>query len=48
MKPADIDPDLLSRWEGAVAFRLFADQAEPAHRGRADRARVGERISTAA
>ena len=29
MKPVDGDPELLTRWEGAVAFRLFADQAEP-------------------
>ncbi|MBL0151886.1 MAG: GntR family transcriptional regulator [Ideonella sp.] len=29
MKPSDIDPGLLSRWEGAVAFRLFADQPTP-------------------
>ena len=29
MKPIDIDPALFSRWEGAVAFRLFADQAVP-------------------
>jgi len=45
MKPADIDPDLLSRWEGAVAFRLFADQAEPTLTVPEQiAARVGERI----
>jgi DNA-binding GntR family transcriptional regulator len=29
MKPLDGDPALYSRWEGAVAFRLFSDQAVP-------------------
>ena len=29
MRPIDADPDIFSRWEGAVAFRLFADQADP-------------------
>lgn len=29
MKPADTDPALLARWEGAVAFRLFGDVSTP-------------------
>ena len=29
MKPIDGDPALFSRWEGAVAFRLFSEQAVP-------------------
>lgn len=29
MKPVDADPALFSRWEGAVAFRLFGDQTVP-------------------
>lgn len=29
MKPLDADPALFSRWEGAVAFRLFGDQPTP-------------------
>ena len=29
MKPLDGPVDIFTRWEGAVAFRLFADQAEP-------------------
>ena len=29
MKPADADPALFAQWEGAVAFRLFGDQALP-------------------
>ncbi len=29
MKPLDADPALFSQWEGAVAFRLFGDQAVP-------------------
>ena len=29
MKPGDLPPDLFSPWEGAVAFRLFADQTDP-------------------
>lgn len=29
MKPRDADPALLSRWEGAVAFRLFGDRLLP-------------------
>lgn len=29
MKPLDGPADIFTRWEGAVAFRLFADQADP-------------------
>lgn len=29
MKPLDADPAVFARWEGAVAFRLFGDQAVP-------------------
>jgi DNA-binding GntR family transcriptional regulator len=29
MKPSDADPALFLRWEGAVAFRLFSEQAVP-------------------
>lgn len=29
MKPLDGPADVFTRWEGAVAFRLFADQADP-------------------
>ena len=29
MNPGDLPPDLFSPWEGAVAFRLFADQTDP-------------------
>lgn len=29
MNPADIPADQFAAWEGAVAFRLFADQADP-------------------
>lgn len=29
MNPADIPTDQFSAWEGAVAFRLFADQTDP-------------------
>lgn len=29
MRPSDVDPALFAQWEGAVAFRLFGDQALP-------------------
>ena len=29
MKPKDLPTDTFSAWEGAVAFRLFADQTDP-------------------
>ena len=29
MRPIDADPDLFSRWEGALAFRLFDDRDTP-------------------
>lgn len=29
MKPSDIPADTFTAWEGAVAFRLFADQTDP-------------------
>lgn len=29
MSPTDLPVDLFTTWEGAVAFRLFADQSEP-------------------
>lgn len=29
MKPLEADPAVFARWEGAVAFRLFGDQAVP-------------------
>jgi DNA-binding GntR family transcriptional regulator len=45
MKPADLPPDLFSPWEGAVAFRLFADQSDPTLTvSEQIAARVGDRI----
>ena len=45
MKPADLPPDLFSPWEGAVAFRMFADQDEPTLTvSEQIAARVGDRI----
>lgn len=45
MKPADIPSDLVSTWEGAVAFRLFAEQEDPTLTvSEQIAARVGDRI----
>jgi hypothetical protein len=45
MNPGDLPPDLFSPWEGAVAFRLFADQVDPTLTvSEQIAARVGDRI----
>ena len=45
MKPDDIPPDLFAESEGLVAFRLFADQADPTLTvSEQIAARVGDRI----
>jgi DNA-binding transcriptional regulator YhcF (GntR family) len=49
MKPGDLPPDLFSPWEGAVAFRLFADQVDPTLTvSEQIAARVGDRILSGA
>jgi DNA-binding GntR family transcriptional regulator len=49
MNPGDLPPDLFSPWEGAVAFRLFADQADPTLTvSEQIAARVGDRILSGA
>jgi len=45
MKPVDTPPDLLANWEGAVAFRLFAEQETPTLTvSEQIAARIGDRI----
>ena len=45
MKPSDTPMDLLADWEGAVAFRLFAEQQDPTLTvSEQIAARVGDRI----
>ncbi len=45
MKPDDTPVDLFAQWEGAVAFRMFADQDEPTLTvSEQIAARVGDRI----
>lgn len=45
MKPRDFPQDLFAHWEGAVAFRLFADQGDPTLTvSEQIAARVGDRI----
>jgi DNA-binding GntR family transcriptional regulator len=49
MKPGDLPPDLFTTWEGAVAFRLFADQSDPTLTvSEQIAARVGDRILSGA
>jgi DNA-binding transcriptional regulator YhcF (GntR family) len=49
MNPGDLPPDLFSPWEGAVAFRLFADQTDPTLTvSEQIAARVGDRILSGA
>lgn len=49
MKPLDLPADLFTTWEGAVAFRLFADQADPTLTvSEQIAARVGDRILSGA
>lgn len=49
MKPQDLPADLFTTWEGAVAFRLFADQNDPTLTvSEQIAARIGDRILSGA